>query len=198
MTERIGEADALRAPPVDAAAFLTRPGVQGPLRGCGEIVHHEVQVHRRPVPGVIALQRQRAHRVRAGGVAQQIESGGGAAEFGDIVVEEAAQLQAEGGRVEVDRRGEFRDVEVDDHAHGSTTVHLAPGSCPFPLLLVAPDRLDALCVVAPPLFDQLDIVGGPEVALEFGRAVDRDADLRWGFGRLEGYPFPVADLPGPG
>lgn len=117
MAEGIGEGDAFRTSPLDALTFLPRPRLDRPVRRLDKIIHDEVDMHRRPVPRVAAHIICGTGKGGPGGVNQKIDDARGPAKLGHIVIKGAAEGQSQSGAVELNRRGEFRHVDVHHHAH---------------------------------------------------------------------------------
>ena len=81
-----------------------------------EIVDHQVEMDRGPVPVVAA--KVIAGADRTGGFLQQIDRHRPAAELGRFRAEPPGHGQAEGGGVERHRGGQVGDVDVDQQVHG--------------------------------------------------------------------------------
>ena len=112
--EGIAEAHAARPAPVDVPGLLLRARRQRPPGGGVHVGHHQVEMHRRPVTRVLAIDGRRLDRGRAAGLLQQVDGGRGTGELGRVLVEGATVGESQRARVEPDGGRELRDVDVDD------------------------------------------------------------------------------------
>src|SRR5690606_19011909 len=77
-------------------------------------VHHEVEVHGRPVAGVAALRGGAREGPAARRLPQQVEGSRCTEELQEVVPEPPADLQIEGLHVEGRSAGDVVDVEIDE------------------------------------------------------------------------------------
>jgi hypothetical protein len=90
-----------------------RAGCQGAIHRGVDILHDDVQVHRRPVPPIVSQLLRAGGRLRSRSLHQQIDRRRRAQELDTAVAETTARPQIEGAGVEVDGVMQVINVDVD-------------------------------------------------------------------------------------